>query len=65
MSRILHAPYPIRRPYTALFMSLREATNQVIKEMEQGATKELPASDQQWDAEEAETHEPFITVRID
>lgn len=62
MTRILHAPYPIRRPYTPLFMSLREQANVLIERMEPKSSSPLPTSGRQLETEEWEAYNPGLII---
>ena len=46
------ASFPIRRPYTALFMDLRDRLHRLIDQMENESSRDLPPSDRQIGAEE-------------
>jgi hypothetical protein len=52
----------IQRPYTPLFIQLREACNAMIERMEQGSTRLLPPSDRQVLAEEWEQYDPGLII---
>jgi hypothetical protein len=48
------APFPIRRPYTALFMALRDKLNWLIDQMESDLGGKLPPSDRSGETGECE-----------
>lgn len=62
VTRIVHGPYPIQRPYTPLFISLREKCNSLIDGMEPSRPKVLPPPDGQLVAEERETNDPGLII---
>jgi hypothetical protein len=62
MPRIVHAPYPIKRPYTPLFMLLREQCNALIDQMERKTERKLPPTDRSFVTEEWEQYSPGLII---
>lgn len=66
MTTPFSASFPIRRPYTALFMDLRDRLQRLIDQMENESGRDLPSSDRQLETEEWEAYDPgLIIARID
>lgn len=66
MTTPFSASFPIRRPYTALFMALRDKLNRLIDQMENESGRDLPPSDRQMVTEEWEAYgHGLIIGRID
>jgi hypothetical protein len=60
------ASFPIRRPYTALFLALRDKLNWLIDQMESESGRDLPPFDRQMVTEEWEAYSHgLIIARID
>jgi hypothetical protein len=63
---VVKARHPIKRPYSPLFMDLRQQFEALIDRMEQKTPTRLPPSDRQMATEEWETYSPgAIIVQID
>lgn len=66
MTTPFSASFPIRRPYTALFMDLRDRLHRLIDQMENESGRDLPPSDWQMVTEEWEAYNHgLIIARID
>jgi hypothetical protein len=60
------ATFPIRRPYTALFMAMRDQLNRLIDQMERESDRDLPPSDRLMVTEEWEAYNHGLIIgRID
>ncbi len=58
----LTARQKIQRPFSPLFIELREACNAVISRMEQDNTRPLPPNDRQMGTEEWEQYDPGLII---
>lgn len=62
VTRTFHAPRPVRRPYSPLFMALRQACSTLIEQMERKGAVALPPLDRPFQAEEWEAYHPGLIL---
>jgi hypothetical protein len=66
VSEPFRASFPIRRPYTALFMAMRDRLNRLIDQMESDLGRDMPPPDRQMVTDEFEAYEHGLIIgRID